>query len=439
MIVGGLLLAVGCATSGEAAPSARAAGAPALDPSRIPEAPSGYSGELLAAWNALRSGAYDEAETRAVTLGGSGAPATQVLTGFLAITRGDDVSATRDLQAAVNLQPGADQGEAAAAYGLGLVAERGRDSSAARAWYQRALDLDPSLARAGAAFRRLEIGDMAAMLSRAESAAAGGRVAEAIESYEAASRLAPDVIGPYLKLADLHAAADDPQRSIEVLTRGARWVGDQPLLLERLGGLYELVGDSRRTLDTYQRLAELLPGDARVAGLARAARDSFETASLPPEYRRLAAKGVINRQELAAVLAINLADLESHVEMRRGVIVADGGNRWSTPFIRRTVEWGVLDVYQNNEFYPDMEVRRSMLVEACYRVLDLLGLADGAPRPSIQDPPPGHLLFRPAQAVVGHGLMELNRESSLDLLEPISGGEAIATVRRLAALLRARG
>ena len=96
-------------------------------------------------------------------------------------------------------------------------------------------------------------------------------------------------------------------------------------------------------------------------------------------------------------------------------------------------------MYQNNEFYPRMEVLRSMLVEAAYRVLELVGAASGAPRPTLSDPPPEHLLYRPVQAIVGLGILELKANGDFDLLEPVSGAEAMRAIERLGAIVRQHG
>ncbi len=103
------------------------------------------------------------------------------------------------------------------------------------------------------------------------------------------------------------------------------------------------------------------------------------------------------------------------------------------------VAWQVLDVYQNNAFWPDLEVTRSMLVEAVHRVAERFGMAADAPRPRLQEPPPEHLLYRPVQVVVGLGVMDAAADGAFDLLEPVTGQEAIRTAERLASAVRRLG
>jgi len=222
------------------------------------------------------------------------------------------------------------------------------------------------------------------------------------------------------------------------LEDGRRRTDDAPVIVEKLARAYMASDRYAEASEAFDRLVDLRPEDAEARELARDARARYEEAVLPAEYRDLASREVVTREELAAALAINLQGLGREVDQRRGVIIADIGDRWSAPFVQRMVEWGVLDIYQNNTFWPEMEVRRSMLVEAAWRVIETIGADEGAPRVTIQDPPPEHLLYRPVQIVVGLGVMSPGRDGDFDLLESVSGAEVLETVRRLATLVRER-
>jgi tetratricopeptide (TPR) repeat protein len=352
--------------------------------------------------------------------------------GFAALRQGD-LALARD---AFGLALGAQAGLAEAAYGMGLIAVLQHRPDLARGWFETALEADPGLTRAVLELRQVRLVDVGPLLMRAEQAAAGGDAEAAAAAYEEASAAAPELEGPYLRIAALRQEQGDVEAAIRVLSDARHRTGDGLLILERLGVLYGAAQRYADSNDVFQRLADARPHDPRIAELAREARDLYERDSLPAEYRELVAKPVITREELAALLAINLEMLEGRAGERRGVIVSDIGSRWSTPFVQRMVSWGVLDVYQNNDFFPQMRVRRSMLVEACYRVLELVGAAADAPRPRLGDPPPEHLLYRPVQAVVGLRILTAEDDGAFDLLALVSGAEAVAAVERLTAVLR---
>jgi len=402
-----------------------------LDPARVPPPPAAASVAQSVAWGAVRDtpavGALVGLAPEEAT-----SPIGRTVAGFAALRQGD-LAAARD---AFGLALGAQAGLAEAAYGMGLIAVLQHRPDLARGWFETALEADPGLTRAVLELRQVRLVEVGPLLMRAELAAAGGDAEAAEAAYEEASAAAPELEGPYLRIAALRQEQGDVKAAIRVLSDARRRTGDGLLILERLGVLYRAAQRYADSNDIFQRLADARPDDPRIAELAREARDLYEGDSLPAEYRELAAKPVITREELAALLAINLEMLEGRAGERRGVIVSDIGSRWSTPFVQRMVSWGVLDVYQNNDFFPQMRVRRSMLVEACYRVLELVGVAADAPRPRLDDPPPEHLLYRPVQAVVGLRILTADDDGAFDLLALVSGAEAVEAVERLTAVVR---
>ncbi len=422
---------IGCASTAEVPVTAPAAAA--LGPQRVPPAAPSSSGPVAEAWEAVRGAALESAAVLVAALSPADAasPEGRTAFGFLALRRGDLIAAQDAFGAAASAQPLLGE----AAYGMALVARARGDDQLARRWLDSATAATPTLTRADVARRSLDLEIVESELLRAERAAAAGDSAVALESYRRVIGLSPLSSGAYTQAARIQAHSGDREGAIETLRRGIAVTGDDTAMLEPLAAMLSDAGRLAEAAGAWRRLAELVPDDTRITGLARAARDRYEEESLPIEYRALAQRSVISREELAAILAINLVELEGRIPTTEGVIVSDSGGRWSTPFVQRMVQWGVLDVYQN-DFMPEMEVRRSMLVEACYRVLELVGAEAGAPRPTLQDPPRQHLLYRPVQVVVGLELMDAGRDGSFDLLAPVSGAEALRTAERLAALLR---
>ena len=420
----------GCATT-TAAPAARPSPASMLDPARVPPPPAAATPSQSMAWDTIRDPSAGGTVV-GLTPQEAASPIGRTIAGFAALRRGD-LAAARD---AFGLALGTEPRFAEAAYGIGLVAVLQQRPDLARGWFQTALEANPRLTRAVLELRQLRLVEVGPSLMRAELAVARGDTEAAEAAYAEASAAAPELEGPYLRIATLRQERGDVEAAIQILNDARRRTGDGLLILERLGMLYRAVQRYADSNDVFQRLADARPDDPRIAELALEARDLYERDALPAEYRELATKSVITREELAALLAINLEMLEGRAGERRGVVVADVGARWSTPFVQRTVAWGVLDVYQNNDFFPQMQVRRSMLVEACYRVLQLVGAAADAPRPPLDDPPPEHLLYRPVQAILGLRILPGDDDGGFDLLALVSGAEAMSAVERLTAVVR---
>lgn len=417
-------LLAACA-SPAAPPVATAPSAAPLATGEIPAAPPGASPAIAEAWDELRSGGT------LVPGGADASPEGRALAGYAALRAGDLDGALAAFRSATEAAPGL----AVAAYGMGLVASAQGRESVAEEWYRSALESDPGAVRAAIRLRILGLEGLTPGLQSAELAEASGDLDSAIAAYAEATEVAPGVAAIYLRLATLEERQGDTNAAIETLERGRRAAGDRPVLLQRLAQLYGGVERYGDAYDALRVLRRLQPDDPGIAAAADEARRLYEEASLPEEYRALGDQETITREELAAILAIALEGLAPAVD-DRPIVVSDIEGRWSAPFVRRLVRWRVLDVYQNNAFWPDLQVTRSMLVEAAYRVVESMGLADEAPRPRIQEPPPEHLLYRPVQVVVGLGVLDAGGDGSFDLLEPVSGAEAIEAAERLASAIR---
>ena len=174
--------------------------------------------------------------------------------------------------------------------------------------------------------------------------------------------------------------------------------------------------------------------------MVAAARELYFTISLPEEYRGLEDKPQIVREDVAALIAIRLPNLgERVVEARTGVIITDIDDSWAEIYIRELVEWGVMQVFQNHGFSPDLVVKRQMFAEIAYRVLELLDAVDGTPRARLGDVTSEHYLYDEIGVVVGQGILQLGPRNRFGILDPLSGAEAVAAIQKLVRIARSGG
>ena len=433
-----ILIAVTATLGGCAIGAARPEVVPTLPPlelGALPAAPVAASESLVAAWERLRAGDESGAEAAWAVLSSEErtAPPAQSLVGFLALRRHDAIAARAAFDAALTT----DAEAPVALYGMGQLAELSGQPKIALGWYIRALEHDPNLAAAVVAKRIIELREARLVLLRAQSADRAGEIQAAIQAYRQALELAPDLQLPYLRLAALFSLDGRRQAALEILQSARRRLGDRPAVLEPLGEEFSAMDDHAEAMEVFQRLRDLLPGDERVAALAAEARRLYEETSLPEEFRALPQKEAIDRQDLAAMIAIYLPNLSVRADVS-SVIVADVTESWATPHVLTVTTQGIMEVYQNHAFMPYLEVTRGMMAEVSYRILEIAGLAEGAPLVQIRDLTPEHFLYRQIQAVVGSGVLSLDAEGSFFVLERISGPDAIAALERLGSLLRGR-
>jgi tetratricopeptide (TPR) repeat protein len=404
----------------------------------VPAPPSGLQGNVADAWESLRQGNTTVAEQALATLPAedSGTAPALTLRGFVELARGSQSAAGANFQRALEAQPDF----APALYGLGFVAEASGAKVAAMQRYLQALETDPTLAEASVRLRSVELAMAQASLVDGEALEASGSGAGAMDAYREAIRLGPDLLRAYLRLAALYGAAGDDDEAVRVLRDARNRVGDVRQVLEPLGLALQRTAAHADAYDVFQRLREVAPNDPEVRNLVAEARRLYETTSLPEPYRRLEEKPVVQRADLASLIAIRLPGLEDLVESpRRGLIMTDIDDSWAAPYIRDVVEWDLMQVYQNHAFYPDVEVSRQLFAEVSYRILELLGAVDDAPRPRLVDVPRGHFFHDQIQIVVGRGILQLDSQGRFGILDRVSGEEAIAAMQRLARLARERG
>jgi len=406
-----------------------------LDYEHVPPAPADLSADVRVAWDAMRAGdAVSAGQT--LDLAASAAPGASTAEGFLVLARGGTPEARSRFQQALAASPG----YPAALYGLGVVAEVEGNRVAGLDWYRQAVVAAPDLSPAAVRWQVLRLEQAQALIADGEQQEARGDQAGALSSYQAAQDLAPDVLEPYLRIAAIQRASGRADEAVRTLRAARDRVGELRIILEPLGQTLQESGAYAEAFDVFQALEELVPNDAEVRGMVAAARELYFTTSLPQPYRELENKPEIVRADLAALLAIRLEELGERVEERRaGVIIVDIDESWAQDYIREVVAWGIMQVFQNHAFGPDLVVKRQYFAEVAYRVVDLLGAADDAPRARLLDVASEHYFYDEIRVVVGLGILPVGPRGSFGLLEPVSGAEAVAAVQRLVRLARSAG
>jgi len=406
-----------------------------LDFVHVPSPPADLSPEISAAWMALRAGdavASEQSLSLASATARSSGGGQSVL-GFLSLARGATAEARTRFQQALVVAPD----YAVALYGLGFLAEAQGNRTAGQDWYRRAVEVDPSLSAAAVRLQVLELEQAQGLIIEGELAEARGDSAAALGAYGAANAMAPNVLEPYMRIAEIRRAEGDLEGAIRTLRAARDQIGDVRVVLEPLGHLLQENGSHAEAYDVFQALEEVAPGDPGVRAMVSSARELYFTTSLPEPYRQLEEKPEIVRADLAALIAIRMPNLGDRVsDPRTGVIMSDIDDTWAEPYIRQIVEWNIMRAFQNHAFRPDLVVKRQMFAEVAYRVLEMLGATDNAPRARLGDVASEHYLYDQIGVVVGYDILRLGPRNSFGILEPVSGAEAVAAVQRLVRIAR---
>ncbi len=409
-----------------------------LDYAHVPGAPSDLVGDIQGAWAALRAGdslgarqALDLASPASRDTAGA-----NTAEGLLSLARGATAEARTRFQQALAQSPD----YPTALYGLGFLAEARGNRVAGLDWYRRAVNADPSLSAAAVRLQVLELEQAQELIAQGERAEANGDTAAASILYESALQLGPDILEPYLRIAEIQRLSGNVDDAVRTLRSARDQIGELRIILEPLGRALQDNGEYGDAYGVYQALEDVVPGDPGVRAMVATARELYFTADLPEEYRMLEQKPVIVREDLAALIAIQLEDLGERVgEPLTGVIMIDIDGSWAEDYIRAVVAWRIMEPFQNHVFRTDLDVSRMMFAEVAYRVLELLDAIDDARRVRPTDVSSDHYLYDRIRVVVGQGILPLGQRDTFGLLEPVSGEEATAAVQRLVRLARSSG
>ena len=417
-----------------------------LDPARrflpdyahVPAPPADLRPGVFDAWMAIRTGDTLATEAGLASLPASDANGAGAYTvrGFVALARGDAAAARTHFQQALAVR-----GEyGPAMYGLGFLSEAERNRTAALDWYRQAVAADATLSQASVRLQVLELEEAQALIAQGQMAEARGESDAALAAYRAAVDLAPAVVEPYLRIAEILRMAGDSERVVETLRTARNRGGESRAVLERLGDALQRIEAYAEAYDVFQALEDVAPGDPVVRARVASARELYFTTSLPEQYRRLEENPTVARADLAALLAIRLPNLSDRVaEPRSGVIMTDIDESWAEEYIRQVVEWGVMQPFQNHAFLPGLEVKRQLFAEVVYRVLELLDATDNAPRADLGDVSSEHYFYDEIRVVVGYGILELGRRDAFGILDAVTGEEAVDAVQRLVRIARTSG
>ena len=327
-----------------------------------------------------------------------------------------------------------------ALYGLGFLAEAQGDRVAGFNWYRQAVAADPSLSAAAVRLQVLELEQAQELVAQGEQEEAAGATPAALIAYESALQLGPNILEPYLRIAEIQRHSSNLDSAVRTLRLARDRIGELHVILEPLGRALQDNGEYGDAYGVFQALEDVAPGDPKVRTLVEVAGELYFTSDLPAEYRSLEQKPMIVREDLAALIAIQLEDLrESVSEPLSGVIMIDIDDSWAQDYIREVVAWRIMEPFQNHAFRTDLEVSRMMFTEVVYRILELINATDGVHPVNPTDVSSVHYLYERILVVVGQDILRLGPRNTFGLLEPVSGREATAAIQRLVRLARSSG
>jgi hypothetical protein len=271
----------------------------------------------------------------------------------------------------------------------------------------------------------------------ARKAADAGKLAEAEAIYERSLAASPDSPFLYRELAAIERRSGKLEAALGHAEKAVELSPSEPRSLVTLGEIYEAQGDYGKATEAYGRAVALEPSDALDAKLDEL-REKAAFAAMPEEYRSIETSPTVTRAQLAALFGVRIDDLLKRARRNDAVVLTDTRGSWAGPWILSVSRAGIMDAYPNHTFKPDALVRRDDLALAASRALAIIAAERSAqaaawrtPRVQFSDVPPGHLSYPAAAVAVQSGVMTTTSDGAFDLSRPVTGGEALAAIRKL--------
>ncbi|MBE20628.1 MAG: hypothetical protein CL481_00315, partial [Acidobacteria bacterium] len=269
-----------------------------LDYAHVPPAPGDLASDIQPVWAALRAG--DRIEARQVldlaTPASRDTAGANTAEGLLLLASGATAEAYSCFQLAVAQSPD----YPIALYGLGFLAETQGDRAAGFNWYRQAVNADPSLSAAAVRLQVLELEQAQELVAQGEQEEAAGATPAALIAYESALQLGPNILEPYLRIAEIQRHSSNLDSAVRTLRLARDRIGELHVILEPLGRALQDNGEYGDAYGVFQALEDVAPGDPKVRTLVEVAGELYFTSDLPAEYRSLEQKPMIVREDLAA-------------------------------------------------------------------------------------------------------------------------------------------
>ena len=389
------------------------------------------------AWNLIRDGYLDKAQ-KALLMLGERSPLYDIGFGYLALARDDYPGAAGFFGRSAEQHPNA----TLARIGLVQLYQKTGESDKAFNELREVLKLDSRNAWVRDSYEALKKQSTETAIGEARSAAAAGDVQKATDAYLRALHYSPESPDVHLALANIYRKVDKPSSALVHLKAAAAADPENLDILADYAAVLEESKQFERSLEVYEKILEVEPGNARAKERVEAIKNRLGIFELPSKYNDIAILPVVTREDLAAILAVQLRNDLGEAPGKPPIIV-DVSASWAAKFILKVTSLGLIDVYANHTFQPRRLVTRADLAEVLARVIAYLGERGQRffrqippERIQISDIVPEHANFRPISDILSYQIMELYPDRTFRPDQTVSGSEARQAVDTLLALLR---
>ncbi|MGQ9471555.1 MAG: S-layer homology domain-containing protein [Candidatus Aminicenantales bacterium] len=389
------------------------------------------------AWNELRRGNLPAAEISLAKLRKLGA-SFYLITGFIQLTRMENAAAKESFEQVL-----ADFPRLSLAYaGLAQAYLNLGDKEAAFTALREVLKEEPENKRARELFNELKENRTNELREAAGQAIKQGNLTAAKEALLQGLHYSPEAVDLHLTLAQVYRQEKNLASALTHLRAAVDLAPRQRDLLRQYAEALLEAEQYSRSLDAFERLLELNPGDKEIQARLAAIKDKLGIVELPSQYDAIPRLETVTREDVAALIAVKFKNFLP----RQGdspPIIIDIATSWASRFIIQTASLGFLEVYSDHTFRPKNIVTRAEMAETLARMVHYFReqgkkLVPQIPREKILIPDVSqeHAYYTSIIEAISYQLMELSTDKLFKPDSPVSGLEAARTMDVLLSLIR---
>jgi Tfp pilus assembly protein PilF len=389
------------------------------------------------AWKSLREGRTDQA--RKLLLGlGQDSPLYAAGLGYVDFAMADLGAAETNFKESLSRFSDLTLADV----GLAQIYEARGQKDQAFSEYREILKKDPGNRWAGPRFQKLQGELVDASFAEAKAAlAAGNREAEKrallkVLFYD------PESVRAHLELVRIYREEKNtPALLLHLKAASEARPGDKAVLREYAEYLYD-AGEFGRSLDLYEKVAEIDPQDKAVAARIEELKNKLGVFELPSQYALIPDLDSITREDLAALISVKFKDFFK-TPARTTEILVDISMSWAQRFIIDVASRGVMSVYDNHTFQPKRVINRAEMADSVSR---LVGFLEGrgvkfvplldVRKIQIADVAPDNYYYQPILKVVSLQIMALAPGMLFEPERIVTGREAVMILDVVAGLAR---
>jgi tetratricopeptide (TPR) repeat protein len=365
-------------------------------------------------------------------------PEVATAVGFLDLRLGKPKDAERKFQAALREEP--ELGPAQSGYFL-VALQQGNEERA----FERLLRLEESFPQHDLVDRygaTLRVNVAEARLGSARELMREQKYDQASREYLRALEVAPQAGALYLEAAEAELEAGYPERAVVHAGRAAELEPTNADAHRMLGEACYRNEDIAGAARALAAASALRPEDEELRSRLETVERSLRETTLPEEYLGIRDSARLTREQLAALLYVDLRRAFDAAVSKNSVIATDVAESWASSYILRTVGVGVLDVFPNHTFQPSAFVSRLELATALSRTLENLSPEEfetaraSSGTPEFADLARQNPGYDAAALSVGLGLLATGDGSAFEPRRIVTGQEAASAVAALRAHMK---